>query len=65
MLARALLSCSFADLEDYLILDRFLVFAIVARVLFILRADNVPAALGEALLGGVSISASVLIVALM
>jgi len=64
LLACALLACSFADLEDYLIPDRFLVFAIVVRALFILRADNVPAALGEAILGGVSISASVLIVAL-
>ena len=64
MLACALLACSFADLEDYLIPDRFLVFAIVVRALFILRADNVSAALGEAILGGVSISASVLIVAL-
>ena len=64
LLACALLACSFADLEAFLIPDRFLVFAAVVRVVFIFLTDDPVSELVKALIGGAVISAAVLVIAL-
>ncbi|MBQ4427500.1 MAG: prepilin peptidase [Oscillospiraceae bacterium] len=62
LLGSALLACSFADLEAYLVPDRFIVFAIIVRAVFIAVSPEPLEALKTSLIGGFSVAAAVLLV---
>jgi len=64
LLACALLACSFADLEDYLIPDRFILFAIAVRLVFILLSGDILHNLWLSFLGGISVSGAILVIVL-
>lgn len=64
LLAALLLVCSFADLEGYVIPDRFIVAGVVIRLVFLALSDHVVAAIWDALLGGVAIAAILLLIVL-
>ncbi len=59
--ATLLLGCAFADLEGYIVPDRLIVAAIVARVIFLMLD---PTQLVDALLGGFAVGGGLLLVVL-
>ena len=60
--ASLLLACSFADLEGYIIPDGFIIAAAVIRAVFILLSGNIVGELVFTLLGGIAVSAVLLII---
>jgi len=62
--ASMLLAISFADLEDFLVPDRFIVFGMLSRLVFILISGNIKSELIYSLVGGFAIAGLLLIVVL-
>ena len=65
LLASVLLASAFADLEEYIIPDRFIVAGIVFRVIFILLSGDVLHEALRSLIGGASVAAALLVVTLL
>lgn len=64
ILVSLLFCASCADLYDYIIPDRLIVAGIVCRLIFVCLGGDVPAALLQTLIGGLSISLPVLLLVL-
>lgn len=64
LLSSILLACTFADLEGYIIPDRFILLGVLVRLLFIFLSRDLPAQLLAAVLGGFCVAAAVLLAAL-
>jgi len=62
--ASMLLAISFADLEDFLVPDRFIVFGIISRLVFIFISGNVKTELISSLIGGIAVAGGLLIIVL-
>ena len=65
LFASLLLGCAFADLEGYMIPDRFIVTGIVVRVVFLFLQGNVLENLMDALLGGFAVGGGLLLIVLL
>lgn len=64
LFASVLLACAFADLEGYIIPDRFLLAGAVMRVPFFFLLPNGKGQLLDALLGGVAVGGGLLLIVL-
>ena len=64
ILISLMLCASFADLEDYLIPDRLIVFGLINRLVFILIGNNIKNELISSLIGGLCISVPILILSI-
>lgn len=60
--ASLLMACSFADLEGYIIPDRFIIAAAVVRAVFILISGDIVGELTFTILGGIAVAAGLLII---
>ncbi len=65
LLASVLMASAFADLEEYIIPDRFIIAGIAFRVIFILISGDALHEALESLLGGASVAAALLAVSLL
>ena len=64
VLVSLMLAISFADLEDYLIPDRFIVVGLINRLVFILLGSSIKQELISSLIGGLVISLPILIISI-
>lgn len=64
ILISLMLCISFADLEDYLIPDRLIIFGLINRLVFILIGNNIKSELISSLIGGLSTSVPILILSI-
>jgi len=62
LFACILLAISFADLEDYLIPDRFIIAGVIIRIVFILLSGNIKTELISALIGGFAVAIALLLI---
>lgn len=65
LLSSVMIACACADLEAYLIPDRFLLIGVLGRLILLLFSPDLPAHFLSALLGAVCVAAGVLLVALL
>ena len=64
LFACVLLACSFADLEGYIIPDRFIIFGAAVRVVFVLLDEDIVPTAVDSAIGGVGIALVLLLVVL-